>query len=134
MTRHHDDIPDEFNDREERRIEAQEERDLCDHPEPKRKRKWEICERCEGEGTVVHPALSVWTGDDIAEDPDGFADMMAGIHDVRCPECGGTGKVQEPTEEELEERRERDEMKRTQAAENGDWEAYHNRDIRNFYY
>jgi DnaJ-class molecular chaperone len=108
---------------------------MSDHPEPKvKKQPWMICERCEGEGTVVHPALSVWTSEDRDEDPDGFEAMMEGQYDVRCPECGGNGKVREPTEEELEDRRERDEMKRTQAMENGDSEAYHNRDIRNFYY
>lgn len=118
-----------MDDFEDRRIEAQEDRDLCDHPEPKIRRTWIICPECEGEGTVVHPALSVWTQDDIAEDPDGFETMMAGGYDKRCAACGGSGKIPEPTEEELKDERERRNDLRTRAAEDGDWEAYRNIDL-----
>jgi hypothetical protein len=56
---------------------------------------WEICGGCRGAGMRVHPALSVWTSDDRAEDPDGFEDMLEGRYDVSCDECGGSGKVKE---------------------------------------
>ncbi len=55
--------------------------------------RWEICERCEGEGRHVHEALRCWTQEDIRDDPDGFQTMMGGGFDVPCRECRGSGKV-----------------------------------------
>lgn len=78
--------------------------------------KYEVCPRCEGEGKIVHPGLSVWTESDRWEDPEGFEDMMSGRYDVTCPECHGLRVVTENQEEEYEERR-RDEH--TRLAESG---------------
>lgn len=98
------------------------------------KRKWMICPECEGEGKIVHPACSVLTGEDIAEDPESFEEMMRGTYDVTCNTCHGAGKIVEPTEEEMDAERERAEMARTQAAENGDYEAVNSPAIRRHYY
>ena len=51
--------------------------------------KYEVCLRCDGEGKMVNPALSVWTGSDIDDDPEGFDNMINGMYDVVCPECKG---------------------------------------------
>jgi DnaJ-class molecular chaperone len=56
-------------------------------------REWVICDDCNGEGRRVHPACSVWTSSDIAEDFEAFEGMMAGNYDVTCTTCNGTGKV-----------------------------------------
>lgn len=93
------------------------------------KRPWIICPECEGEGKVVHPACSVWTADDIAEDPESFQFMMEGGYDKTCATCHGSGKIHEPTEEEMEAERERRADLRTRAMEDGDWEGYHNPDL-----
>jgi len=95
---------------------------------------WVICPECNGEGTIVHPACSVWTQDDIAEDPDSFEEMMRGTYDVTCNTCHGSGKIREPTEEELQDQIDLANDARTRAAENGDAEAYHNSAIRRYYY
>jgi hypothetical protein len=42
--------------------------------------KWHVCPECQGEGEVVHPALSVWTQDDILEDPESFEEMRRGTY------------------------------------------------------
>jgi len=92
--------------------------------------KWEICSRCDGEGTQVHPAFSVWTSEDRAEDPEAFEAMMAGAYDIPCKVCGGTGKVKihedDGTCEEYDDYQERYNDARTRAMEMGDWEAYQN--------
>jgi DnaJ-class molecular chaperone len=85
--------------------------------------KYEICPTCEGEGTTVHAALSVWTESDRAEDPEGFETMMGGGYDVICPECSGTRVVSTKARADY---RERLQDARTMAAENGDWEGYSN--------
>lgn len=51
--------------------------------------KFEVCPTCEGEGSIVHRALSVWTQADADEDPDSFEAMLAGRYDVTCDECNG---------------------------------------------
>jgi hypothetical protein len=65
------------------------------------------CPECRGKRTIVHPDLSVWTQDDIAEDPESFEAMMQGRYDIRCPACKGEGVV-DPEEYafDLEYRRE----------------------------
>jgi hypothetical protein len=60
--------------------------------------KYEVCGTCQGEGKIVHPALSVWNESDRYEDPESFENMMNGDYDQTCPECDGkrvTTKVQE---------------------------------------
>ena len=51
--------------------------------------KFEVCPTCAGEGSTVHPGLSVWTESDRYDDPEGFEHMLAGRYDVTCPECNG---------------------------------------------
>lgn len=87
---------------------------------------WEICDRCDGDGKVVHPALSVWTSEDRYEDPDGFEDMMKGAYDRPCAKCGGSGKVREKDAEEYNERLA---DARLCAMEDGDPEVYYNPEL-----
>lgn len=84
---------------------------------------FEVCPTCRGHGTTVHAALSVWTEQDRAEDPDGFEDMMNGVYDVGCPQCHGKRVVSTADRQDY---RERLQDARTMAAENGDWEGYSN--------
>lgn len=64
--------------------------------------RWEICDRCHGNGTHDHPAFSSGlTQEDFAEDDDFRADYMAGRYDVTCEECEGAGKVRVIDEERL---------------------------------
>lgn len=98
--------------------------------------KWAICGRCHGDGKIVHPALSVWTESDRREDPDGFETMMRGGYDIRCDECGGSGKVR--VEDDWHGEESPDEFDyadaRQRAAENGDAEALMNPHILRHYY
>lgn len=75
--------------------------------------KYEVCPTCEGEGKMVHRGLSVWTESDRYEDPDGFAEMMAGTYDVTCDECNGKRVVTAEESEEFQENR-RDHFTRLQ--------------------
>lgn len=74
-------------------------------PEP-RKVKWMLCPQCEGEGMMVHRAMSVWTAEDRYEDPDGFEDMMNGFYDVECDMCHGLRVVDKEMMKQFEEERE----------------------------
>lgn len=62
--------------------------------------KWVICERCRGNGKHDHPAFAngitsdEWNGPDW--DDDSREGYLEGRYDVRCEECSGSGKVQEP--------------------------------------
>lgn len=62
------------------------------------KLKWIICDCCEGNGKVGHPAFSngftssEWH--DMHEDEQ--ANYMAGDYDVQCQDCKGLGRVQVP--------------------------------------
>lgn len=87
------------------------------------RRKWSICPDCDGEGMIVHPALSVWTQEDRYEDPDGFESMMEGDYDVPCIRCSGTGKVTLDTEEDFHEDLEDAKIR---GMESGDPELYYN--------
>ena len=64
--------------------------------------KWVICETCDGDGKRGNPAFDgmAYPGD---EDPDFWFEYFNGTYDVRCDECDGTGKVQEPQLEPGEE-------------------------------
>lgn len=70
--------------------------------------RWEICFRCQGEGT--HDA---WEGGMTSEEfheqgPEFAEDYFRGMYDKACEECGGSGKELVPdlarmTEEQKEE-------------------------------
>lgn len=52
---------------------------------------FEVCPRCEGEGSHVNPAVdgNGLTAEDFDQDPDFHEDYMAGVYDVACSQCGG---------------------------------------------
>ena len=78
--------------------------------------KYRVCPTCNGEGTIVNPALTVWTPEDAHEDPEGFAAALRGDYDVPCPECGGRRVV---TQEDEQHYAEREADRRTQLMEDG---------------
>lgn len=52
--------------------------------------KYEVCDRCRGEGVHDHPAFSNGISrEDFDEDPDFGEDYRAGAYDVTCTECKG---------------------------------------------
>ena len=62
--------------------------------------RWEICPRCEGDGTHGNPSIDgngitaeEWDRDWDEESRDAY---MSGAYDVSCEECKGSGKVQTP--------------------------------------
>jgi DnaJ-class molecular chaperone len=59
------------------------------HGEPP-PRKWEICDRCAGDG-VLGGFPGVYTSDDFASGEVDFDEYMAYKRD--CEDCGGTGKL-----------------------------------------
>lgn len=66
--------------------------------------KYSVCPTCRGEGKMVNPAVSVWTADDISDDPEGFESMMRGDYDVKCVECNGLRVVTAQSRREYRER------------------------------
>jgi RecJ-like exonuclease len=62
--------------------------------------KWEICERCEGNGK--HDPESFSNGftasefNELFDDEESQEDYFNGRYDVRCSECNGSGKVRVP--------------------------------------
>jgi hypothetical protein len=65
---------------------------IFDHGLPK---CWVICDRCDGDGRVDHPAFSNGiTGSEWAEwDEESRQDYLRGAYDVPCPQCKGRGSV-----------------------------------------
>src|SRR3546814_12759440 len=63
-----------------------------------KKLKWIICQCCQGNGNVDHPAFSngITSSEWADMDEDGRTAYMRGDYDVRCDACNGTGKVQVP--------------------------------------
>ena len=59
---------------------------------------WTVCPEGRGQGSYVHPAVSVWTESDRDEDPEGFSDMLRGDYDVSCEVCEGRRVVPDTTE------------------------------------
>lgn len=59
---------------------------------------WTICDRCEGHGTVDHPAFSNGiTSSEWAEwEPEERQNYFNGAYDVPCDSCNGSGKVKAP--------------------------------------
>lgn len=62
--------------------------------------RWEICSRCEGDGTHVNPNVDghgitaeEWDRDWDDESREGY---FRGDYDVPCHDCGGSGKVKVP--------------------------------------
>ncbi|WP_454727928.1 MULTISPECIES: hypothetical protein [Cupriavidus] len=62
------------------------------------KKKWLICNQCEGHGKVDNPAFANgFTSSEWAEmDHDEQSAYLQGTYDVPCPTCTGAGKVQVP--------------------------------------
>ena len=64
--------------------------------------RWEICDRCRGNGVHDNPAFANGiSAEDFAEDEDFRENYFAGHYDVRCEECNGTGKTLVPDETNL---------------------------------
>ncbi len=56
--------------------------------------KYEVCERCRGEGKHDHPAFSNgFSREDFDEDPDFEEGYFRGDYDVICEECKGRTTV-----------------------------------------
>jgi len=87
------------------------------------KPKYEVCPQCEGEGKIVNPAVSVWTRQDIDEDPENFENMRNGMFDVPCDLCHGQRVV---TADDMDSFRERREVAKQMAMEDRDWETISN--------
>ncbi len=86
---------------------------------------WELCPRCRGNGTIVHPALSVWTAEDRDNDPEGFEQMMEGHYDIKCPECNGLRVISSNDSATYHDRRsEKIGATKLMAMESGDYELY----------
>lgn len=62
--------------------------------------KWEICDDCEGDGTVLRDGLRgvAFTQEEMNEDPDFAESYFSGAYDVPCQTCTGSGKVKVPDE------------------------------------
>ena len=58
--------------------------------------RWAICDVCEGNGKTVNPSIdSGGLSADLSDDPEFMDDYMAGVYDIACGHCGGSGKVRE---------------------------------------
>lgn len=56
--------------------------------------KWEICHRCEGNGTHGNPAFDGMSVSITPDNDEEFWDnLRQGFYDVQCNECNGTGKL-----------------------------------------
>jgi hypothetical protein len=53
--------------------------------------KWEVCDQCQGSGTMVNPAIDAGglSQEDFDEDPDFAADYFGGRYDMTCNCCKG---------------------------------------------
>lgn len=85
--------------------------------------KYRVCSRCDGEGKIVNPAVSVWTHQDRVDDPEGFEGMLRGDYNVTCPKCRGNRVTTRSDEEEY---RHNVEDARIYAMESGDFETVMN--------
>lgn len=57
--------------------------------------KYEVCDRCRGEGSHVNPSIGAITSSEWADDWDDESreDYMRGAYDVPCDECNGARVV-----------------------------------------
>jgi len=60
--------------------------------------KYEVCPRCEGQGSIVNPSVdgNGISPEQFAEDPDFEEAYFAGVYDIKCPECHGQRVVAVP--------------------------------------
>lgn len=80
--------------------------------------EYEVCPQCNGHGKHVHQALSVWSEEDRAQDPDSFENMMAGMYDVVCTLCKGQ-RVVDASPEACEARAEAEQDRKVRLQESG---------------
>ena len=52
---------------------------------------WEVCDLCQGRGTVVNPSIdSGGISEEMFHDDPDFSDSYRnGLYDIQCPRCGG---------------------------------------------
>lgn len=64
--------------------------------------KYEVCDRCRGEGKHVNPSIdgNGLSREDFDEDPDFLEAYFSGVYDVRCEECKGEHVMLEVDEAE----------------------------------
>ena len=87
--------------------------------------KWHICIVCSGEGTVVNPNIDDrGLSAEHMDDPDFQDNYCAGVYDIACRACGGSGKIKKTRQQQLNELHEAAEERRLAARENGDFDAY----------
>ncbi len=57
--------------------------------------RWEVCFRCNGNGSHTNPSIdgNGLTLEDFANDPDFADDYFDGVYDIACEECGGRTTV-----------------------------------------
>lgn len=62
--------------------------------------KYEVCDRCDGRGSMVNPAIdgNGLSAEDFAQDPDFKEDYLNGLYDIPCRECDGLRVVLVPDE------------------------------------
>lgn len=66
--------------------------------------KYEICDRCDGKGSYVNPAIdgNGLSREDFDEQgPEFFEDYMSGLYDIRCEECNGLRVVLVPDKQKM---------------------------------
>ena len=64
----------------------------------------EVCRRCNGDGTIVNPAIDgngISTDDECWQDDDFREGYLGGRYDITCPECQGRNVVDVVDEELL---------------------------------
>lgn len=59
---------------------------------------YEVCNLCDGTGSVVNPSIDCYglTASDFEEDPGFSEEYMAGHYDISCPTCQGLRVVPRP--------------------------------------
>jgi hypothetical protein len=77
--------------------------ELDDGTETEIPSKFEVCWRCEGQGSHVNPAIdgNGISPEEFAEDPDFAEAYLAGHYDVRCETCHGERVTLEPDYDQM---------------------------------
>jgi len=88
--------------------------------------KWIICFTCRGDGKVTNPMIDACGLDqDQLDDRDFMDDYEAGVYDITCHTCEGTGKLEGgKADAKRAQLRENAAERRLAAMEDGNWEAY----------